>query len=203
MKIQDWLDFFRRYQGQKIFHFQHFSMLTGLKGPSLRVALKRLTDRKIIQRILRSYYANPFNPPTVEEVSAVIYPPSYISLESALCRHGVLSQLPYTLTCVTTRLPRKFKTPYGPLEYRQVKKKYFFGFARRDSWFLAEPEKAVADFLYLNRDLNKKDVLKGMFSEFKLRRLNSKKLQSYAQKMGISNTLRQWKLNRTTVESLN
>ena len=193
MKVEDWLDFFRRHKKQKIFHFQHFRMLAGLKNHSLRVALKRLADKKVIQRIVRSFYVNPFNPPTLEEISAAIYKPSYISLESALYRHGVLSQFPYTLTCVATRLPRKFDTPYGTVEYRQVQKKYFFGFIEEDSYLLAEPEKAVVDFLYLNR----KGATEGIISELGLKRLNSKRLHSYAERLGVSNAFHQyWEAQR-------
>ena len=187
MKVENWLDFFRRHKEQKIFHFQHFRMLAGLKNHSLRMALKRLADKKVIQRIVRSFYVNPFNPPALEEISAVIYKPSYISLESALYRHGVLSQFPYTLTCVTTRLPRKFNTPYGTIEYRQMRKEYFFGFTEEGSYLLAEPEKAVVDFLYLNR----KSVIEGIVSELGLKRLNSKKLHRYAERLGVSGTLNQ------------
>lgn len=185
MKLDEWLDFFHRHAAQKIFHFQHFKLLTGLKTHSLRVALKRLAGRKIIQRIARGYYANPFNPPTLEEVSGEIYRPSYISLESALYRYGVLSQLPHTLTCVTTKLPRKFATPYGTIEYRQVKKQYFFGFEREGSYGLACPEKAFVDFLYLN----KRKTTRGLVSDLDLKRLNRKKLRTYAFKLGVAKAL--------------
>ena len=100
-----------------------------MNGHTLRMALKRLNDKKLIKRICRGYYINPFSTVMLEEVSAYIYEPSYISLESALSRYGVLSQIPQVLTCVTTKLPRLFNTSMGAIKYRQVKKIYFFRFS--------------------------------------------------------------------------
>ena len=182
MKLEDWLDFFRRQRESKILHFNYLALATEMNRHALRMALKRLADRKVIQRICRGFYANPFNPPTLEEISTEIYKPSYISLESALSRHGILSQIPQTLTCVTTRLPRKFKTSFGTIEYRQVARKYFFGFLRTNSYWISEPEKALVDFLYLNR----RRVIQGFISELELKTLNQKKLRAYAKKTGVS-----------------
>jgi len=84
---------------------------------SLTVNLSRLNNKKIVKRICRGFYANPFNTPTLEEISNQIYQPSYISLESALYSWGILSQIPYVLTCVTTHLPRTFNTSFGSIEF--------------------------------------------------------------------------------------
>lgn len=181
MKVGDWLDLFRRYREQTIFHFNHLRAITEMNPHALSVTLRRLTQRKILQRICRGYYANPFHLPTLEEISAEIYKPSYISLESALSRHGILSQIPQVLTCVTPRLPRRWNTSFGLIQYRQVKREYFFGFLKEAGHLLAEPEKAVADFLYLNRG----EEIRGMMSGFKLHRLSLNRLKSYAKRMNV------------------
>jgi predicted transcriptional regulator of viral defense system len=118
---------------------------------SLRISLFRLGKKKIIKRICRGFYANPFNLPTLEEISAQIYQPSYISLESALYSYGILSQIPQVLTCVTTRLPHTFRTNFGVIEYRQIKKRFFWGFIEKEGFLIAEAEKALLDYLYLNK----------------------------------------------------
>ena len=178
MKIENWMDFFKKNRERKIFHFNHLKLITGMSAHALSMALKRLNDKKLIRRICRGYYINPFSTVTLEEVSAYIYEPSYVSLESALSRYGVLSQIPQVLTCVTTKLPRVFNTSLGAIGYRQVKKGYFFGFVKEGSYFIAEPEKALLDFLYLERS---KGIAR-RFSEFNLKGLNLKKLNSYAKK---------------------
>jgi len=187
MKIENWLDFFKKNKERKIFHFNHLKLITGMNGHALHMALKRLTDKKLIRRICRGYYINPFSTATLEEISAYIYEPGYISLESALSRYGVLSQIPQVLTCVTTRLPRVFNTSLGAIEYRQVKKCYFFGFDKEGSYFLAEPEKAFLDLLYLEKGRG----AGRRYSEFNLKGFNLKRLNNYAKKMKLTLRLKE------------
>jgi len=184
MRLNEWLALFKRHRQLKIFHLNHLRLFTQMKDPTLKVALERLTRKEILQRICRGTYANPFNPPTLEEISAEIYKPSYISLEAALHRHGILSQIPYALTCITPRLTRSFRTPFGPIQYRQVKGEFFFGFVQEAGYWMAEPEKAVADFLYLNR-LIRPQALQGMVAEFNLKPLSRPRLRSYAKRMRV------------------
>ena len=190
MKLEEWLKFFKKYGHIKIFHFNHLKLLSGMKNHALRVALKRLTDKGVIKRICRGYYANPFFIPTIEEVSTQIYKPSYISLESALFRMGILSQAPQVLTCVSIKTPRVFNTPFGVIEYRQIKKTYFRGLRRENNYFIAEPEKALADFIYFKK---KKDI-KRFLSGLSLRGVNRKRLKSYAKKMNIVIPIRKTEL---------
>lgn len=182
MKVDEWLALFRKQSGSKILHFEHLRLLTDMQSSSLRMALSRLAERKVIQRICRGFYTNPFNPPSLEETAAVIYRPSYISLESVLSRYGIMSQIPQRLTCVTTRLPRFFKTSLGAVEYRQVKKRYFFGFLKKDGYWMAEPEKAFLDFVYLNRGKE----IRSLLEEFDRRTLNRRRVRDYAQRMNLS-----------------
>jgi len=183
MKTKEWLSFFRKYSNIKVFHINHLRLLTGMNSHSLRVNLGRLNDKKVIKRICRGYYANPFNMPILEEISSQIYQPSYISLESALYSWGILSQIPYILTCVSTQLPRTFNTSFGTIEYRQIKKDLFWGFVSREGYFIAEPEKALLDYLYLNKGKHID------FSELNLNEINLTKLRSYAKKMRIKSQL--------------
>ncbi|MDP8289763.1 MAG: hypothetical protein P9M02_02185 [Candidatus Susulua stagnicola] len=181
MKLEDWLKFFKEHSDIKIFHFNHFKMFSNMKSHSLRIALKRLADKNIIKRVCRGYYANPFSIPTIEEISAQIYKPSYVSLESVLSNNGILSQIPQALTCVTAKTPRVFDTVFGTIEYRQIKKTYFWGLYKEGNYLIAEPEKALVDFIYFRK---KKDVERSI-SGLDFRSINRKKLKNYAEKMGI------------------
>lgn len=181
MTIKEWLDLFKKHKDIKVFYLQHLRLLTSMKPHTLNVSLKRLNEKKVIQRICRGYYANPFNPPRLEEISNLIYSPSYISLESALSRWGILSQIPQTLTCVTTKLPRRFSTSFGMIEYHQIKKKYFWGFVEEGNYFIAVPEKALLDYLYLKKE---RDISKVPF-ELDIEGLNQNKLKSFSKKMEL------------------
>jgi hypothetical protein len=179
MKIKEWLSLFREHSGIKVFHINHLKLLIGMNSHSLRVNLSRLNEKKVIKRICRGFYANPFNTPTLEEISNQIYQPSYISLESALYSWGILSQIPYVLTCVSTQLSQTFNTSFGTIEYRQIRKSLFWGFINKKGYFMAEPEKALLDYLYLNKGKHID------LSELNLNEINLTKLGSHAKKMGI------------------
>ena len=83
-----------------------------------------------------------------------IYSPSYISLETALSYYGFIPEGVFQAFSCTTRKTETFDTPRGAFSYRHLKKELFFGY-RMVKWghvyfAIAEPEKAVIDFLYLN-----------------------------------------------------
>ena len=185
MTIRDWLNIFKKHADIKIFHINHLKLLTSLTDHALRVSLSRSSKNNSIKRICRGFYANPFNPPALEEISGQIYQPSYISLESALSLHGILSQIPQVLTCVTTQLPRTFKTNFGTIEYRQIKGRYFWGFREKNKYFLAEKEKALADYLYLSAKKSRKYKL----SALNLEDMNLKRVKKYLLKMNRADVM--------------
>lgn len=181
MTIQEWLDFFKKYKDTKIFSINHFKLLAGVSGHNLRVSLFRLNQKQLVKRICRGFYANPFNSPTIEEISSQIYYPSYISRESALSFYGILSQIPQVTTCVTPNLPHIFKTSYGIIEYRQIKRDLFRNFVRKKGYFIAEPEKALLDYLYFSRLKMREEKLAGL----DLEGFTKRKLMVYAEKIGM------------------
>lgn len=181
MTIQDWLNIFKKYSDITIFHINHLKLLASLHDHTLRVSLSRLSKSNSIKRICRGFYANPFNMPTLEEISGKIYQPSYISLESALSSYGILSQIPQTLTCVTTQFPRTFKTSFGIIEYRQVKGTCFWGFIKKNKCLIAEKEKALVDYLYLSTNKNRKHKL----SMLNIEDINLKKVKRYLRKIDM------------------
>jgi predicted transcriptional regulator of viral defense system len=86
-----------------------------------------------------------------------IYSPSYISMEMALSFYGIIPEAVFTVTSVTTRKTKEFKTSLGNFSYQRIKKEAFGGYETKNSgnfsFNLALPEKAVVDFLYLNRNI--------------------------------------------------
>lgn len=86
-----------------------------------------------------------------------LYAPSYVSLETALSHYGIIPEAVFTTTSVTTRKTKTFSTPLGMFSYQKIKRAAFGGFdtIMREgvSFNLATPEKAVVDFLYLNRNI--------------------------------------------------
>jgi predicted transcriptional regulator of viral defense system len=80
--------------------------------------------------------------------------PSYVSLQSALSHYGMIPEFVPVTTSVTTGRPEELQTPLGGFLFRHLKKTAFFGYtqteiSRGQSVFLASPEKALLDLLYL------------------------------------------------------
>lgn len=83
-----------------------------------------------------------------------IYQPSYVSLEYALSGYGLIPERVADVTSVSSRKTAKFTNAFGTFSYQTVRPPLFRGFiVRKDEagldYFIAEPEKAVADFVYL------------------------------------------------------
>jgi predicted transcriptional regulator of viral defense system len=112
----------------------------------------------------------------------VLRPHSYISLESALVDRGVTTQNPSILTCVTQGYPKTFKSRSVTIVYRRIATDLFWGFeekaTRYNTYRIAEPEKALLDWIYLNRQ----EGLPTPSDELNLQFLDLQKLRKYAAK---------------------
>jgi len=84
-----------------------------------------------------------------------IYSPSYVSCEYALGYYHLIPERVEDVTSVTTKKTAEFLNSFGLFRYRHLKLPIFFGFRRIQDengfpFLIAEPEKAILDFLYLN-----------------------------------------------------
>ena len=90
-----------------------------------------------------------------------LYSPSYISLETALSMYSLIPEVSQAVMSVTTKPTRRFRNRHGFFVYRTLRPAWFTGYeVRREGEFkvlVAEPEKALADYLYL-RNYRKKDM---------------------------------------------
>ncbi|MCL5986121.1 MAG: type IV toxin-antitoxin system AbiEi family antitoxin domain-containing protein [Actinobacteria bacterium] len=120
-----------------------------MQRDSLYVTLNRLVKDGVLIRLKRGVYQPEFQGLELERAANELYYPSYISFESALSRYGILSQIPYTMTFATTRRSKKILLAEREVKYRQLKKKYFFGYKLDKGIYIAEPEKAILDQLYM------------------------------------------------------
>jgi predicted transcriptional regulator of viral defense system len=84
-----------------------------------------------------------------------LYGPSYVSLEFALNLYGLIPERVAEVTSISTKKTARFSNEFGEYSYQHIKPEAFRGFRSvKDSngfcSFIAEPEKAIVDFLYLN-----------------------------------------------------
>ena len=133
-----------------------------------------------------------------EEIAAAIYQPSYLSLESALSAYGLIPEIVYSYVSVTGKTNRTFDNKFGHFIYRHLKTELFWGYREvrtSSGWYLiAEPEKAILDYLYLNLSkINSESDFENLrFNEDRLcETLNRGKFLQYLQAFEIKK-LKRW-----------
>ena len=81
-----------------------------------------------------------------------VYSPSYISFEYALMFYNIIPETVYTVTSATSRPTREFIIDNVSYPYHQIKRKALTGYIKKyfdgQMVLIAEPEKALADYLY-------------------------------------------------------
>jgi predicted transcriptional regulator of viral defense system len=102
-------------------------------------------------------------------ISNAICQPSYISLESALCFYELISSNSInsnyfnfsdenTIQAITKHKTVVYHNDRGVYSYRKIKPEFYFGFDTLEidgkPIKMANPEKALIDFLYFNANLN-------------------------------------------------
>jgi hypothetical protein len=148
------------------------NQLTRWEGKGLILKLRRgiylfnQYDRKITPS--RFYLANQ------------LYVPSYISLESALSLYGIIPERTVSITSVTTKKTTCFKNEFGDFIYQHIKPQAFNGFIllREDNGlqaFVAKPEKAIVDFLYLHLREFSEDPMEKLRQSYRFQNLDTLK----------------------------
>lgn len=123
----------------------------GLPNTHASTILARLAAAGQLIRLRRAVWASPGRVDALALPEYLTAPfPAYVSLQSALYLHGVISQVPAVTYAVSLARTRRFVTPLGTVSIHHVRPSFFFGFddAGRGGR-LATPEKALVDFLYL------------------------------------------------------
>ncbi|MFH1187394.1 MAG: hypothetical protein V1688_00870 [bacterium] len=120
-----------------------------------------------------------------EHIAFSLYQPSYISMERALSFYGLIPEMVYSHTCVTAKTTRTFENIFGVFSYRHIKREMFFGYLEltknNQPYLIAEPEKALIDFLYLNRNKikTKADIDEMRFNSDELKKIDRQKIKRY------------------------
>ena len=115
-----------------------------------------------------------------------VYSPSYISLETALSYYGLIPEIVYNISSVTPKKTYRFEFEGTKFVYRTISPKLFFGYKlikyENIRFLIAEMEKVLLDYLYLNPSIKTKEDIKGLrLNKEVLKKININKLQKYAQ----------------------
>lgn len=88
---------------------------------------------------------------SIYELAQKIYSPSYVSLEAALSYHGWVPERVLTITSVSQKRSKEFKTPFGVFSYSRIPAFDYIGVKRiasdKSTFFMAEPTKALVDYV--------------------------------------------------------
>lgn len=109
--------------------------------------LQRLEKSGVIERIIPGSYQLKDTRVHDFTIANMLYKPSYVSLESALSRYGILKQFPFVITSITTarsKTVEKNKT----YEYAHITPRFYHGFIKENNYLIATPQKALFDALY-------------------------------------------------------
>ena len=86
-------------------------------------------------------------------VSAILLPQSYLSLEYVLQAVGVLTEVTYPVTAITTKNTRTIINSLGTFVYRHIQPELYLGFQFGEAYGVpiaqASRAKALFDYLYL------------------------------------------------------
>lgn len=134
-----------------------------------RARLSEWQDKGYIKKLRRGYYI--FADETLSEevlflIANQLYEPSYVSLEMAFSQYNLIPEAVYSVTSVTSKKTAQFETPITTFFYRSVKPDLMFGYhlevLGEQKYKIAEMEKAVLDYLYLNPSINNESAFAGL-----------------------------------------
>ncbi len=167
---------------KRYFTLTDIKKISSISEESLRVAMSRLVKNGEIRRISRGIYSVDLDEINWESFACETYQPSYISFESALAIHNVLSQKPVHITLATTNRSKRMAIKDKSIIYRHIQPDLFWGFEKSGSYLIADPEKALLDLIYLSlRGYAKFDC-----EEIDLGFINKEKLNKYLKIFDIS-----------------
>lgn len=126
---------------------------------AIRNQLERWHARKLLIKLRRGIFLLNQNDrklnPSRSYIANQLFSPSYVSLEYALGYYDLIPERVSDVTSITTKKTLRLRNEVGTFMYQHIKPAAFRGFTSvKDEaglvFFIAEPEKALVDFLYLN-----------------------------------------------------
>ena len=200
----DFFEFKRKVQSRPVILSR--DIVRGLDKPqALRNQLSRWQKKGLLVSLRKGVYVlNPHDRKIEVDqmmIANILYQPSYISMEYALNFYGLIPEAVSDITSVSTRKTAVFNNELGTFRYQHIGPKVFRGFKKagegQNAFFMAEAEKAVVDFLYLNLSQfqnNTRETLEQSYRFQNIATLDPKRL------VGLAVLFNNEKLNRIVKE---
>ena len=138
--------------GLEVFTPLEFRRVFGVSQNTASRFITSNIDSGLFVKLRNNFYTLKDSNPSQYLIANKMYQPSYISLQKALSHYGIIPEVVYAITSVTTKISREYVTPKGGFIYQCIKKKAYTGYilqlVDKDKVLIATPEKALADYLY-------------------------------------------------------
>lgn len=144
---------------------QNLNLYLNKEEESLNYWIKKLINKGILIPIKKGFYISSFYSDKVKEkneteeyleyLAGIIRHPSYISLEYALAKYGLIPESVFRITSISKKTTRKYDSKLTTFSYRKIKDSLFMGFVEKKYGNkiikIATPAKALFDYLYLKK----------------------------------------------------
>lgn len=157
-----------------IFNANDLSNILSISKKSAQVTASRYVDAGLLIRLKRDLFILPQKLQNINEeelfmISNLLQTPSYVSLTTALSYYNTTTQqTPNFVESVALKRTAFIEIKNQQFNYSLVKKEFYFGFERKENFFIATPHKALADAVYLTSIGNYNADFEAIdFSQFK------------------------------------
>lgn len=171
----------RQLNEKLFFTVEDIARVFSLNRESARVLGSRYRKKGIFIRIKNNFYVSEaawarYEREDFFRIANFLQVPSYISFVSALSYYGVTTQVPRDYyESASVKRSREFAAGGIVFAFRKIKREYYSGFEKRNGLFIATPEKALLDSLYLSSfgkyPLDKDALDPGKLDRGKIRKL--------------------------------
>ena len=170
------------------FGYEDIAKALGISRPSAKVTANRYVRHDLLVRVKKNMYVlkEKWDTAGTEEkfiIANLAQVPSYISLMTALDYHEITTQVQRDLfESVAVKRTKEISVDRTVFQYTRINADLYFGFVKQKGFFMATPEKAFLDAIYLmslgrydldlaSMDIDKLDrvQLKGMVRKFPLK----------------------------------
>lgn len=164
--------------------FQNFPLISLIEIRKIEpnFDLRRLSEwqqKGYLKKLCSGYYI--FSNKQISDqllftIANKMHTPSYVSLESAFSWHGLIPEAVYMITSVSSKKTKTIKTPLGNFSYRSLKPELLFGYELQSgpgggyssggydnfSYKIANMEKSLLDYFYLNTDFKPQETIESL-----------------------------------------
>lgn len=160
MKI---IELLRRANTPLFFDYQIERLFPDEPKHLVNVQLARFVRAGALTRLKRGLYV--FSHTKIDELvlANFVYRPSYVSLETGLNYYGIIPDVAGNVTSVSPVTTKTARTGRGVFIYSKIARELYFGWqmvkdgGSQFEFAIAEPEKALLDYVYIRRVRNLAD----------------------------------------------